>query len=108
MKIRHEPTQREVETVGEALRDECLAIFGSNWSYDNAWRLARAAIRAMDMRCCDRCYARGELHQVDFQERGSVYKWDLCPACTRLLHAFMKEGSGSPGNDPKGPPKFSP
>lgn len=36
-----------VERVGEALRKECLAIFGSTWSNDNAWRLAKAAIEAM-------------------------------------------------------------
>lgn len=34
------------ERVGEALRKECLAIFGSTWSYDNAWRLADVAIEA--------------------------------------------------------------
>ena len=36
-----------VERVGEALRKECLSIFGSTWNNDNAWRLARAAIEAM-------------------------------------------------------------
>lgn len=36
-----------VERIGEALRKECLAIFGATWSNDVAWRLAQAAIEAM-------------------------------------------------------------
>jgi hypothetical protein len=39
------PTEQE-KRVGAALRDECQAIFGSCWSWNVAWRLARAAIRA--------------------------------------------------------------
>lgn len=37
----------EIERVGDALRKKCLDIFGATWSYDVAWRLARAAIDAM-------------------------------------------------------------
>lgn len=33
-----------VEIVGEALRQECLKIFGTTWNNDVAWRLARVAI----------------------------------------------------------------
>jgi hypothetical protein len=40
------PTATE-RAVGKALRDECQKIFGSTWSFDNSWRLARAAIKAM-------------------------------------------------------------
>jgi hypothetical protein len=36
------------EAVGEALRTECVALFGATWSYENAWRLASAAIAAAD------------------------------------------------------------
>jgi hypothetical protein len=36
--------------VGERLRNECLEIFGSMWSYDVAWRLAEAAIQEVQ-RC---------------------------------------------------------
>jgi hypothetical protein len=41
-------TTSKEEAVGEALRTECMSIFGTTWSYDNAWRLARAAIEAAD------------------------------------------------------------
>jgi len=35
------------ERVAEALRAECLLIFGSTWNLDNANRLARTAIDVM-------------------------------------------------------------
>lgn len=41
-------TTNQIERVGEALRRECLAIFGSTWSNDIAWRLASTAIKEMD------------------------------------------------------------
>jgi hypothetical protein len=41
-----EPTPIE-RAVGNALAAECQAIFGSSWSNDTRWRLARAAITAM-------------------------------------------------------------
>lgn len=34
-------------SVGEALRAACIREFGTAWSYDTAWRFARAAIAAM-------------------------------------------------------------
>jgi hypothetical protein len=38
-------TKEAIEAVGEALRKECMNIFGSTWSYDVAWRLAETALR---------------------------------------------------------------
>lgn len=37
----------KVQQVAEALREQCKQEFGATWSYDVAWRLARAAIGAM-------------------------------------------------------------
>jgi len=39
------PTPMEV-AIGDALAAECRAIFGSCWSNDVRWRLARAALKA--------------------------------------------------------------
>lgn len=36
-----------VERVGKAMQVECREVFGSSWSNDVAWRLARTAIAAM-------------------------------------------------------------
>ncbi|XAI95977.1 hypothetical protein [Microcystis phage Mwe-JY26] len=35
--------------VGDALAAECLRIFGACWDNDVRWRLARAAISAMEV-----------------------------------------------------------
>jgi hypothetical protein len=40
------PTELE-EEVGEALAQECREIFGSSWSNEIKWKLARAAIAAV-------------------------------------------------------------
>lgn len=34
--------------VGDRLREECLKVFGSTWSYDVAWRFAGAAIAEIE------------------------------------------------------------
>lgn len=36
-----------VERVGEELRNECLKVFGSTWSYDVAWRFSEVAINVI-------------------------------------------------------------
>jgi hypothetical protein len=37
-----------IRKLGDDLAKECLAIFGSTWSNDVRWRLARAALASLD------------------------------------------------------------
>ena len=41
------PDNQLVVKVGDALADECQAIFGSTWSNDVRWKLAIAALRVV-------------------------------------------------------------
>ena len=43
MTTTHDPA---IEAAGNALRAECLKIFGATWDNDVAWRLAQAALTA--------------------------------------------------------------
>ncbi|CAB4214045.1 hypothetical protein UFOVP1454_16 [uncultured Caudovirales phage] len=36
-----------IEVMADALRDECLKMFGSNWSNDKAERFGGAALKAL-------------------------------------------------------------
>jgi hypothetical protein len=41
-------TQKQIDAAVEALRKECLSVFGSTWSYDNAWRFAKSALESAE------------------------------------------------------------
>lgn len=63
-----------VHAVAEALRAECLRVYGSNWSYDVSWALARAAIEAM-REPTDSMSVNGglELEEQMFAQQGLVF-----------------------------------
>lgn len=71
-----------VERVGEALRNECLAVFGSTWSNDVAWRFARTAIKAM--------------REPTEAMKGATYMrdWEALEIWQAMVDAALKEQEG--------------
>lgn len=71
-----------IERVGEALRKECLEVFGSTWSNDVAWRFARTAIKAM--------------REPTEAMKGATYMrdWEALEIWQAMVDAALKEHEG--------------
>lgn len=75
----------EITWVRNALREECLSIFGSTWSNDNAERLAKRAILAVDQhRALERkrtCRHPRQQGSGSLSSDGSSAMKGFCPDC---------------------------